>query len=46
MFDSAGDKAQQDYGVWAIVSTAEGYKFKDVGVFERGSIVFTEQAYP
>ncbi len=46
MFDSAGDKAQQDYGVWAIVSTAEGYKFKDVGLFERGSIVFTEQAYP
>ncbi|MEM2246979.1 MAG: ABC transporter substrate-binding protein [Thermoproteota archaeon] len=46
MFDVAGDKAQQDYGVWAIVSTAEGYKFKDVGVFERGSIIFTEQAYP
>lgn len=46
MFDVAGDKAQQDYGVWAIVSTDEGYKFKDVGVFERGSIIFTEQAYP
>ena len=46
MFDAAGDKAQQDYGVWAIVSTTEGYQFKDVGVFERGSVVFTEQSYP
>ncbi|MEM1827261.1 MAG: ABC transporter substrate-binding protein, partial [Desulfurococcaceae archaeon] len=45
-FDEAGDKAVQDYGVWAIVKTAEGkYEFKDVGVYERGSIVFIEVAY-
>ncbi|MCS7128840.1 MAG: penicillin-binding protein activator [Desulfurococcaceae archaeon] len=45
-FDETGDKAQQDYGVWAIVKTAEGkYEFRDVGVYERGSIVFIEVAY-
>jgi branched-chain amino acid transport system substrate-binding protein len=47
IFDSAGDKAQQDYGVWAIVPGGpKGYQFKDVGLYERGSIVFLEQAYP
>jgi branched-chain amino acid transport system substrate-binding protein len=46
IFDSAGDKANQDYGVWAIVKTGAGYDFKDVGVFERGQIVFTEKPYP
>jgi len=47
IFDSAGDKAQQDYGVWAIVPGGpRGYQFKDVGLYERGSIVFLEQAYP
>jgi len=46
IFDSAGDKAYQDYGVWAIVKTGAGYDFKDVGVFERGQIVFTEKPYP
>jgi len=47
IFDSAGDKAQQDYGVWAIVlGGPKGYQFKDVGLYERGSIVFLEQAYP
>ncbi len=45
-FDNAGDKALQDYGVWAIVPRApEGYQFKDVGLYERGSIVFLEEAY-
>lgn len=47
IFDSAGDKAQQDYGVWAIVSAGpEAYQFKDVGLYERGSIIFLEKAYP
>jgi branched-chain amino acid transport system substrate-binding protein len=46
IFDSAGDKANQDYGVWAIVKADGGYDFKDVGVYERGSIVFTEKPYP
>jgi branched-chain amino acid transport system substrate-binding protein len=46
IFDSAGDKAQQDYGVWAIVPGGpKGYQFKDVGLYERGSIIFLEQAY-
>jgi branched-chain amino acid transport system substrate-binding protein len=46
IFDSAGDKAQQDYGVWAIVPGGpKGYQFKDVGLYERGSIVFLEPAY-
>ncbi|ABL78971.1 ABC transporter substrate-binding protein [Thermofilum pendens] len=46
IFDEAGDKAYQDYGVWAIVKTDGGYDFKDVGVYERGSIVFTAKPYP
>ncbi len=46
IFDAAGDKAYQDYGVWAIVKGATGYEFKDVGVYERGSIVFLEKPYP
>lgn len=46
IFDENGDKAYQDYGVWAIVKTAAGYDFKDVGVYERGSIVFLEKPYP
>lgn len=46
IFDESGDKANQDYGVWAIVRTAAGYDFKDVGVYERGSIVFLEKPYP
>lgn len=47
IFDSAGDKAQQDYGVWAIIPGGpEGYQFKDVGLYERGTIIFLEQAYP
>ncbi|MEM0347273.1 MAG: penicillin-binding protein activator [Zestosphaera sp.] len=46
IFDSAGDKAQQDYGVWAIVPGGPmGYQFKDVGLYERGSIIFLEEAY-
>ncbi|MEM1664469.1 MAG: penicillin-binding protein activator [Zestosphaera sp.] len=46
IFDSAGDKAQQDYGVWAIVPGGPmGYQFKDVGLYERGSIIFLEEVY-
>ncbi|MEO3993988.1 MAG: ABC transporter substrate-binding protein [Desulfurococcaceae archaeon TW002] len=46
IFDFAGDKAQQDYGVWAIIPGPEGYQFKDVGLYERDTITFLEQAYP
>ncbi|MEZ0344954.1 MAG: ABC transporter substrate-binding protein [Infirmifilum sp.] len=46
IFDANGDKANQDYGVWAIVKGASGYEFKDVGAYERGSIVFFENPYP
>ena len=46
IFEENGDKANQDYGVWAIVKTPQGYDFKDVGVYERGSIVFLEKPYP
>ncbi|MGC8975026.1 MAG: ABC transporter substrate-binding protein [Thermoprotei archaeon] len=46
IFDNAGDKAQQDYGVWAIIPGGpKGYQFKDVGLYERGTIIFLEQAY-
>jgi len=46
MFDSAGDKAQQDYGIWAIVPGGpKGYQFKDVGLYERGTVIFLERPY-
>jgi hypothetical protein len=46
IFDSAGDKANQDYGVWAIVKTGAGYDFKDVGFYQNKQIIFTEKPYP
>ncbi|MEM2005849.1 MAG: penicillin-binding protein activator [Zestosphaera sp.] len=46
IFDEAGDKAQQDYGIWAIIPGGpKGYQYKDVGLYERGSIIFVEKAY-
>lgn len=45
-FDETGDKAQQDYGIWAIVPGGpKGHQFKDVGLYERNTIIFTEEAY-
>ncbi|AFK51236.1 Extracellular ligand-binding receptor [Thermogladius calderae 1633] len=45
MFDENGDKAFQDYGVWAIVKTDQGYQFMDVGVVQGDSVIFTTTPY-
>ncbi|MEZ0394479.1 MAG: ABC transporter substrate-binding protein [Desulfurococcaceae archaeon] len=46
IFDENGDKAYQAYGVWAIVPKGGGgYEFKDVGLYEGGTITFLERPY-
>jgi branched-chain amino acid transport system substrate-binding protein len=45
MFDENGDKANQDYGVWAIVQSGQGYQFMDVGMIQGDTVIFTTTPY-